>query len=74
MQYQAFMEVVKIIRPQTGKKLVHTFPFVSPCQDRNDLAIESSLRSNIEGICTAHFKQHITRRFLIILGRPYVVN
>ena len=33
MQYQVSMEVVKIIRPQTGKKFVHTFSFVSPSRN-----------------------------------------
>lgn len=33
MEYQVSMEVVKIIRPQTGKKVVHRFAFVSPSRN-----------------------------------------
>jgi hypothetical protein len=72
MQYQVFMEVVKIIRPYPGKKLVHTFHSLVHAQIEMIQAIEGSLRSDIEGICAARFKQHVTSRFLIILGRPYV--
>jgi hypothetical protein len=58
------MEVVKIIRPQTGRKFVHEFSFVSPYhQDRKDLNNREQPKvCNNEGI---HFKQHVTRRFLI---------
>jgi hypothetical protein len=56
MQYQVSMEVVKIIRPQTGKKIVHAFSFVSPYQDRNDLGNrEQSKVCNIEGIMCSSF-------------------
>ena len=59
MEYQVSMEVVKIIRPQTGKKFVHTFAFVSP--SRNiflNLVIADGLCSKLVSQMLFSFSQH----------------
>ena len=59
MQYQVSMEVVKIIRPQTGKKVVHRFAFVSP--SRNiflNLVIADGLCLKLVSQMLFSFSQH----------------
>jgi hypothetical protein len=66
------MEVVKIIRPQTGKKFVYEFSFVSAYhQDRNDLSNREHPKvCNNECIMCSSFYA-TCNKISYISGRPY---